>query len=131
MGMGYGASFTETIEEKSVKATCPEEFKALMQAIKEAGVEDIDEFAHSVAWGDEAEDLETGQCYKELCDAFKKKTGLWIGLGHHDSQSEGDRYDEVDGYFWAVDDVYEKTQAAKDFEALGHKIQRKFFVHFG
>jgi len=131
MGMGYGANFTETTDEKTIKAFCPEEFKAFEQAIAESGVENIDEFALSIYNGDDGEDLETGQAYKILCDTFEKHTSLLLGLGYHDSTECGDRYDDIDGYYWWVDNVYEKTPRAKKLEEQGYTFQRKFYVTFG
>jgi len=131
MPMGYGSNFAETVEEKSVKEICPEELKAFEQAIKEAGVEDIGEFAQGISNGDNADDLETGQTYKALCDAFEERTRLYLGLGYHDATEQGSCYDDVDGYFWWVDGVYEETEQAEKFQELGHQIQRKFYVTFG
>jgi hypothetical protein len=54
-----------------------------------------------------------------------------MGLGFHDKDEQGDRYDDVNGYYWWVDNVYQKTPQAKKFEKLGHAIERKFFVTFG
>ena len=38
------------------------------------------------------------------------------------------RYDDVDGHYWWVENVYVLSPAA---EKMGDKIKRKFFVTFG
>jgi len=130
MGMGYGSNFAETIEDESLKAICPKEFKNFMQALDESH-EDLECFAQSINNGDEAEDLEVGQAYAELCKALAKTTGLTIELGFHDADECGDKYDDINGYFWWVDGVWELSPEAKKLEKAGHKIERQFFVSFG
>jgi hypothetical protein len=131
MGMGYGANTVDTIEEKSVETMCPVEYNAFMQAIKDAGIESVEEFAISIVGGDDGKDLETGQTFASLCNKFKESTGLTVGIGYHDSEDDGSRYDEIEGYYWWVYEVYEMTKEAKSFEELGHSITRKQFVTFG
>jgi hypothetical protein len=122
MGMGHSASFAEVIEQSFVKEICPETFQKFIDAIDEAD-KTLEEFARD----DSNFDFEP---FQELLKDFKKKTKLDMYLAYHDQENSGDRYDEVDGVYWALDfsDVYEMTPAAKKLAA---KINRKFFVNFG
>lgn len=129
MGMGYGANFADVIEEKDLKKLCPKEYKAFDQAIDDAET-DLEGIARDIMY--ESEDVLTPKikkAFKALTTAFEKKTGgLKVGLGFHDVEESGDRYDDVNGaYFW-VDGMYQITPAGKKFSKI---IDRKFFVTFG
>jgi hypothetical protein len=50
--------------------------------------------------------------FSSLCSEFNKETGLFLNIGYHNSSDEGSRYDDVDGFFWEVHGVYERTPAA-------------------
>ena len=132
MSMDYGSNFVETIEEKTVEETCPCEFVELVKVIEnqleenELDVSDIDELAFSIK-NDEKIPEPIKEAYQALCDAFEKQTGLPLGLGYHDTD-EGSRYDDIDGSYWWIGNVYQMTPEAKRLE---DKIQRKFFVTFG
>lgn len=52
---------------------------------------------------------------------------LELGMGYHDCDAEGDRYDEVDGAYFYVDGCYEPAPAAKELLKDG-TIERKWFV---
>lgn len=52
---------------------------------------------------------------------------LELGMGYHDSDADGDRYDEVDGAYFYVDGCYEPTPAAKKLLNDG-TIERQWFV---
>ena len=53
---------------------------------------------------------------------------LW--MGYHDSESNGDRYDEVDGAFFAVEGVYQPTPAGQSLLNRG-MIERQTWVTLG
>lgn len=129
MGMGYSANFADVIDDEHVKELCPAEHKALMDALDEAGV-DFDDFARQADCGDfdeEYKDAETA--YEALCEAFEKVTGgATLDLAHHDSENDGDRYDDADGAFWSVGGLTRPTKAAK---FLGKRVEGKSWVVCG
>lgn len=57
------------------------------------------------SWADEFVAL-----LERLMEAFFQDTGIRLGVEYHD---HGDPYDEVDGLFWYVIDVYQLTPAAE------------------
>jgi len=130
MGMGCIANFVDVLEDNLIKKICPKEYKEFMSEklkhdISPAEFEDLS-LCNKVKKSDPLYNL--CQAYINLCDSFKKKTGLRIELCYHDSDSMGDRYDEVNGEFWAVDGVYQLTPAGRKYKKY---IQRKTFVIFG
>ncbi len=134
MGMGYGAGYAETVDEKLVKKICPKELKAFLKAIKETKEEDptggkftLESFAQNSQNGDDnPKAVELAWC--DLKEEFDNKTNLSLSLFYHSSEDDGDRYDEIDGAVWSVDGVYTLTPAGVKY---GKFINRKFFVHFG
>lgn len=70
--------------------------------------------------------------YDSFTEEFEALTGIGVCLGYHDSESDGGRYDEVDGLFYELnfDDIYEMKPAAKK---LRGKIDfnDKYFVLYG
>ena len=128
MGMGYGANFTEIVEQATVEEICPVEFANLQKAIeKSEDINSMEELAQGLYNGDDPTG-EVEEAYEALCKAFEDATELPLGLDYHDSDDRGGCYDDVNGLFWWVNNVYEMTPAAKKLE---NKIKRKFFVTFG
>lgn len=128
MGMGHGANYADVVEDKFVEKICPKEWKKLMDAISKSDeFGSMEEFAQIKRYDDVGED-EATLAYNQLTDAFNKKTKLDLSLGFHDADEEGDRYDDVNGYFWMVDGVYSYTPAGKKYRK---EIDRKLFVTFG
>lgn len=131
MGMGYGAGFAEVIDEDDIRKFCPKEFKELDEAIKHNKM-DIDRNDLAMAGNEmnvhSLECPEIKAAFDNLCEAFHKKTGLGLDIAYRDSESDGDRYDEVDGIYWHVDGMWQLTRAGKKMEK---HVERKFFVEFG
>jgi hypothetical protein len=134
MGMGYGANFAETVEQDFIKEVCPEALEAFLGSLDKGSDDDdnylidLDTFACECAcMNDDALNFPP---YERLCEAFKEKTGIGLNLSYHDVESDGDRYDGVDGVYWSLDfeDVYVMTPAALK---IADKIKRQFFVNFG
>jgi len=76
---------------------------------------------------------EITEAFGNLKAAFAAATAvgtshLDLYIGFHNAEGDGDRYDEVDGVFWAVDGLYQLTLAGQKF---GNKVERRFFVTFG
>ncbi len=130
MAMGYSAAFADTIEDKHVADLCPTEHKALMDAIEASG-EDLESFAADAEQEDFRDEFtdETINLYKSLQKAFKKATGgATIDLAYHDSDNNGDRYDDISGTFWSVGGLTRPTKAAK---FLGSRVEQKGYVVYG
>jgi hypothetical protein len=131
MGMGYGANYADVVTANFVKKIRPKEYADFMKALKAADV-DFDSFAQSL---NNTEDEELSKKFAYLCASFYEATkdassgkGLLLNVGFHDKTEEGDRYDEVDGGFFAVGGAYEMTPSGKQF---AKQIKRKFYVTFG
>lgn len=129
MGMGYCSAFADTMKPEDVQKLCPKEYKALIKALdtSEDG-ETLDSFAQEATFNEELDDGKSAVAYKALCAAFEKKTGLGLGVGYHDSQDEGSRYDDVDGAYWWLDGVMQYSPAGNKLKEL---ISRQFWVTFG
>ena len=128
MRMGYAAAYADVITEDTIKKFCPKELELFMGCIDRCKL-DLDEFARNADYSDMGKyDKDLVKAYENLCEAFKKETGLEIGLAYHDSGDEGDRYDDIDGIYWWVNGMYELTKAGKKMEKF---VERKTFVQFG
>lgn len=124
--MGYGANFADTIEETTIRDICKIEIEALEKALA-ANNSNLEKYAQELVWGEEvAEEVE--KAYERLQEVFEIITyGLTLILNYHNSD-DGDRYDDVNGYFWEVGEVYKMTDAGRRMQ---EKIERKYFVQYG
>ena len=130
MSYGAGANYADVIEDNKVMKLCPKEWIALQHAMNEAGEyegQDYEELASS-----EREEIilspEVKKAYEALMKAFKKKTGLTMMMEYHDCDECGDRYDDINGAYWAVGGMYQLTKAGKKMEKL---VKRSLFVTYG
>jgi hypothetical protein len=137
MGMGYGAYFEWVVEEEKLKQVCEEEYGELSEVLKKFKVS-FDELASAICYQSEieVEEEEVNEIFfsfDQLVKRFKEKTDLTLHLGYHDSSDSGDRYDELDGYFFAVDfsEIYELTPVAKKAKEQGINIRAKTYVSYG
>ena len=131
MSNGYGANFAEVIEDSSIAKLCPKEYDAYLKALNNSDLEmDLNEFAREAGQGQDLLQFDKVfvKAYKNLCEAFKKKTGLLLNINYHSCSDEGDCYDEVDDFYWEVYGMYELSKAGKKMKQY---VQRKFFVTFG
>ena len=135
MGMGTYANHADTVTNEFVTKTCPHQMKLFLMILAEHGY-DIDRFAICSTFSEDIQgelevDLDEDvallilNAYDELAMAFLKETGLELFIRHNEKD---DRGDEVDGMFWSVDGVYEKTEAGKKY---AKDIERKFWTTFG
>lgn len=152
MGMGNFACDGFTISYDNIKKLCPAEIKAIESGplFDRVGWGEI---SKAIEWQDEqslAEEfwsvqddppLPDEQCMKyakqyvklvkELCKAFKAKTGgLELFLSHY-NEDEGDRYDSVehkDGCIFMVGNMMDYTPAGKKFKRI---IKKNRWVQFG
>jgi hypothetical protein len=131
MGMGFGSCHADCIEGKTLAKLFPKEYKALTAALKKADMT-LDGLAQNIQNLDAEDDSSCLEALGSLRKAFAKKfsnswsveeNGLSLELGFH---NQGDRYDEVNGAFWAISGLYVLSTAAKQ---LGEKnFERKFYV---
>jgi hypothetical protein len=139
MGMGYGAGYAYVISQNKIKQVCPIEYKAFFKEMKKSEVS-LDSFAQFVDQGRELEQFtdydEASEVQGRLVDLWtalqtafhKKSNGLTLELGFHDSDNEGDRYDDINGTYFSVGGMYQLTKAGKKFQ---RSVKQQFFVTFG
>lgn len=141
MGMGYGANNILALNEEKLRKEFEQEFKALEATLEpvELSLKELaqaEQYQSSVQ--DEYEDISNEQetliydALDKLTDAFKDTYGFTLHLGYHDSDSEGGRYDDVDGVFFSLSygEVYTiKPEARVLNEKIG--FEDKFFVTYG
>jgi len=136
MGMGYGANFADVIEEEELKkfGKCGELVDKFYNFFEGKDI-DLRSACYALTYGDadeadmeEKEFIELQKIANAIDKEFDKNTGLNVAPDYHDANDDGDRYDEVDGLYWTVSGIWEKTPAGKK---IGEKVQRKFFVTFG
>jgi hypothetical protein len=138
MGMGYGANMELIIGLDSLENIVPNEMKALLDLIDSAD-SSLDSLATSTFYDDvmedvtEEEDKAIQEAFTVMTDAFKSRTGIDLSLGHHDSDGDGSRYDEVDGAYFALkwSDVYELTTQAIALRNMGAVFTLKSWVTYG
>jgi hypothetical protein len=156
MGCGFNACKADVVEKSFVKEICPEEFGILDPCIHKHIDGKWDEFAKQMSFGIENVDfelvidpksIEPGEdpkssyetAYKTVCEeitknwnmlaeTFKGRTGLDLYLSYHDMENDGSHYDEIDGVFWSVGGVWQRTEAG---ERYNDKIQEKSWVQYG
>lgn len=138
MGMGYSAGYAEVIEDKGILKIAPKEFKAFQKLLAkyEVSLEDLHRTIenHDPLVGRDGDDdadveKELRASLVALQAAFKKNSGgLELGLGFHNSDDDGDLYDDINGIYWWVEGMYQLSPAGKKHRAL---VERKFFVHYG
>ena len=141
MGMGYGAGYADVVTEYFIRRQCPAEFRAFMKAIGPDGAgTDLEAIAQHLSQQCDLDlSFETTKDYekavglihsawKKLQRAFKRATTLDLDISYHNSNDEGDRYDDVNGAFFCVGGVWQRTPAGKKYQ---RSVSRKFYVTFG
>lgn len=138
MSMGHSAVFSVIIEEEDLEKLKLEELSLFYQAVEDAGttVENVaivvrfDDYDIDELYVDDPRPV--ADAYEKLREAFKARTGLELFLNIHNSEDEGDIYDDVSGCFWELSfsDVYMLTpEAEKLKETIPFDIQH--YVVFG
>ncbi len=130
MSNGYGAGCADVITSIDLKEICPKEYNAFMDALKTLNVS-FDEYAQSKLYGDiDSPAYENVNIkFVNLARKFKKVTdGLELDIEYHNSEDNGDCYDEVSNGFFAVYNMYQLTKAGKK---IGNKVERKYYVTWG
>jgi len=135
MSNGYNASVVDITTDEKIIEVCKDEYESFIEALKKADL-DIDDYSKTIAYGEELDyESEDGEKYKQLndvyeilCDKFLEEIGMGIELNNHDSDNQGDCYDEVDGYFWEIFGVYVLSKSAKKHKDI---YESASFVSFG
>lgn len=139
MGMGYIAAFDIVVEKKELEKLNMKTLQSLFNVLKKYEVS-LEDLARALYYND-ALGLENEEEEKEIFNAlhafqeeFRVLTNMNIYLNYHNSSDDGDRYDQVDGAYFALDflEVYELTPNAKRLKQIqGVDFDIKSFVVFG
>lgn len=134
MGMGHGSAYADTVADDFVKEICPQEHEAFFSFLKEKGIsiEDVanynDDLNQFVDFESEDDEEQFVRYQTDLTEMFEHRTGLSLWLNYHDSRNDGSRYDDIDGWFWCIGNVYDYTPAGEKYKA---QIKRANWVWFG
>lgn len=148
MSMGNSACFAEVIEPKSIRRILGKEdgrkltsFIRLFNKWEEAeGASCLIEFLNdgddnAVSDPDGKDLVKLRSLWTEITGKVKDKTGLDLDVGFHDSDSEGDSYDEVDGLYFEFfhAQLYQPTPKFKALKKLygDDVVNRCFYTVFG
>jgi len=136
MGMGYGAVVLEVISEQWLAKEFPAEWENLQKKIAEVTAI-VSSSEPREVWSDfcREEAFQTTLDYDDeglvkmawdgLCEAFQARYApLSLYLGCHDSEADGSRYDEVDGPYIGLHNVWEKRPQAEniDFQTVSYVV---------
>ena len=138
MGMGYGANFDVIIAEEDVKKICSREGAKLDSLINEYGsswedVAQASEYSNEIEGVDEKGNNVIWDAIEVVLKAFKERTGIGLDFHYHDSDSHGDRYDEVNGVYYSLNwnDCYQITPQYKQLREIGVDATMKYWVTYG
>lgn len=135
MGMGYSAHHAIRMKTELIERLAPGEMARLKLLLSASNLT-MRDFADYVCetWdfdeGDEAV-METAlELYTEITIKVREETGLEPYLNVHNSASNGDRYDDVDGEYWEVDfsQIFTRTPAGEKWKEELEEIR---FVSYG
>lgn len=151
MGMGFSAAVCWVIDDDKLRKVSNHvsSYRSKLDTVMEKYGIDLALVAKCVDYQDwydvsevlyddhEMDETEVEEVLKEIetllgniCAHFNSQTGLYLDLAFHDSMEYGDRYDDVDGAFWALTGVTELTPAGKKATEQG-LVWQAHFVHFG
>ena len=128
MGMGYSGSYSDNIAEENIEKLAPEQYAAFMKVLEDEEVE-LECYAKSIAYcnPDEAHQPIHSK-FTDLQRYLYMAHELSIDINYHDSDN-GSRYDEVDGYFFEVNNrMIRNPELSTDIHDM---IERKFYVTYG
>jgi len=138
MGMGYAGACADVIDVSFIREQCSKELEAFFDTFDpdndtDLGRQCIEQFAQEYDYqGFSDSDMEKIKDMLDAMDALKKafleKTGLILSISYHDSEDGGDRYDDVSGVFWYVENAQQYSEAGKMWK---DKIQHLHWVTFG
>ena len=143
MAWGFVGHSVDIISWENLQKLCPDECNEILQEMNKFKLT-LDEFIALICDTDPlgVDDYLSRHptldinhlvnLFDALAHEFNSQTctetkGLDLFVGYHDSGVDGDCYDEVDGGYFVVGGVYEKTPAGKRF---ADQIVRSFFVTY-
>ncbi len=129
MGMGYAGGSATTISTETLKKVCPKEYENLDSILDASQINGLDGFAQILRDEDKI-GPKIEKAFDQLIKAFNDKTGLKLSLLYHDPEN-GDLYDELQGHYWDVDNVYQLTPQAQKFIETYGPIEHQNFVEYG
>lgn len=137
MAMGYYGIQVVHIKDEDIKKIVPKEFFNLKSFAEKSGLT-LNDVAIAEHYNDALKttiniEEKVFNLLESLYIAFKEKTEIGLYLAYHDNLNYGSAYDEIDGYYFALDwgDIYTFTPAAKLLQKLGVDFEDKDFVVYG
>jgi hypothetical protein len=135
MGMHFSACTAFVVKAEFIKGICPKEFQDFLDTRLEEDMSDGD-MVYEIDFGNLLEKNSfLYYAYIRLLEAFKKNTaamskgdGLDLHIGYHNQEDCGDADDDVNGIFWGVDGVFQRTITGAFFEK---QVQEARFVEYG
>lgn len=139
MSMGYAGNMTTVISQDNLSALCPQTFYKFFEGMALLNLDEQTAFLFLNEEEPDALGIEDGaevltRLWKELQADFAEKTtmpnnGKHLNLycGYHDLDN-GSCYDDIDGAFFSVGGVYERSQAGEVFRDILEDVS---FVTFG
>ena len=149
MSMGNSACFSEVIEPKKIRRILGnlEDGRKLTSFIRlfnkleeDEGASCLIEFLtdgndNAVSDPDSKDLVKLRSLWEEITGKVKDKTGLDLNVDFHDSDGEGDNYDEVDGLYFEFfhSQLYQPTPELKSLQKLygDDVVNRCFYTVFG
>ena len=131
MSMGSSASYADCVEQSFIEQHAKKNLKAFLKTFDTDKGLSIEQFALNAQYDDLDRDSVTKEqlaTYRALQKTFKENTGLDLNMGFHDADENGDKYDEVNGVFWCIENVDTLTHTGNNFKK---HISRKQWVCFG
>ena len=130
MGMGYFPNSATTISIEGMEELLPNEMANLIRVAEEEeqiALEDLF-FEQEADMYPKAEEalINLQKAFRELTTVGSEC--LEIYPAYHDSSEEGDRYDDVDGAFFTVDNALVMSEPAKKFQKY---LVNSHWVSFG
>jgi hypothetical protein len=126
--MGYVGAYADTISDNDIKKVCRSQWKKFEMSL---GPDRWEDFIYA-RYHEEDLNPDTLKAFENLKDTFYKKTGLTLDADYHDSENNGDRYDDIQGAYWCVEGVWTVTTKYKKAKKLFKiTVNRKMFVQYG
>lgn len=127
------AGSADVFSEEKLKELCPKEYEDFTNRLLTFYEDDLELCIKNFVYGLKGEDAlieeeqELLDSFEKLQDVFLERTGLDLDLQYHDSDEFGDRYDDVNGPYWEVGNVWVMTPAA---EKLKEHITKASYVFY-
>jgi hypothetical protein len=141
MSNGYAAAVEQVISIEDINKVCPDEWNLFFNLCEKNIKGGWKEYIRAEYHEDEPELLDNNaefdydnlnNIFTNLFTAFDEKTGLRLNWGYHNSDYQGDCYDDLNGSYFSVDGVYtESSEYVKAKKQFGITVEEKRFVIYG